>query len=74
MPGSRCCRAHPARALLGHVQRLGELCKIVVDGRLLQAAPVRRQALVQRDGVTLPRPKDLLTQMLAAAYSAAAIM
>jgi len=48
--------ARPPGALLGHVQRLSELCKVVIDGGLLQAAAVRRQPLVQRDGVPLAAP------------------
>eukprot|EP00976_Prorocentrum_cordatum_P100020 1192067-Prorocentrum_minimum.AAC.3 len=35
-----------ARLLLRHVQRLGELREVVVDLRLLQVAPIRREALV----------------------------
>lgn len=42
---------HLAGIGLGHVEGLGELGKVVVDGGLLEAAAIGGQALVQGDGV-----------------------
>mmetsp|Transcript_12090 Transcript_12090/g.34974 ORF Transcript_12090/g.34974 Transcript_12090/m.34974 type:complete len:514 (+) Transcript_12090:1070-2611(+) len=40
-----------SRFALGDVQRLAEGGEVVVDGLLLEATAIRRQALVERDGV-----------------------
>lgn len=42
-----------ASLAFGDVQSLGQLGKLIVDLHLLKPSPVRRQPLVQRNGVPL---------------------